>query len=80
MNIKYILSVQTQDSKGRGCRRLSKVFTVPVSGQAATQTQLWTQEDAQVAEKGPRNSDECLKHSERGSGVTGSRKYRQAGN
>ena len=65
MNIKYglsaALSVQTQESKGRGCRRLSKVFMVSVSGQAATQPQLWTQEEAQVAEKGPRNSDECLK-------------------
>lgn len=59
------------------CPRFSRP---PVSGQAATQPQLWTQEDAQVAEQGPRNADECLKHSKRGSGVTGSRKYRQAGN
>lgn len=60
-----------------GCPRFSQS---PVSGQAATQLQLWMQEDAQVAEKGPRNADDCLKHSKSGSGVTGSRKYRQAGN
>lgn len=37
----------------------------PVSGQAATYPQLWTQEDAQAAEQGPRDADEYLKQQER---------------
>ena len=37
----------------------------PVSGEAATHPQLWMQEDAQAAEQGPRDADECLKQQER---------------